>query len=66
MPDFARIAIEAARLGTGLLGWDADRFWQATPVELLTALEGRLGIASGPQPMLSRDLAALREKLSDG
>ncbi|GAB4155081.1 MAG: hypothetical protein Tsb0016_27120 [Sphingomonadales bacterium] len=32
-----------ARLATGLLAWPPDVFWRSTPVELASALRGRLG-----------------------
>lgn len=32
-----------ARLATGLLAWPPDVFWRSTPVELVSALRGRLG-----------------------
>ncbi len=63
---FARLAEEAARVATGLLGWDPERFWTATPQELLTALEGRLGVTGSDRPLTAPELAALMERMRDG
>jgi hypothetical protein len=66
MTNFALLAQQAARIATGVLGWTPSEFWSATPVELITALEGRFGNSCDLQPMLARELAALREKMGDG
>lgn len=60
---FADVARTAATVATGILGWMPDAFWQATPIELQQALEGRFGVS----PALGRqELERLREVLRDG
>lgn len=66
MLSFAEVAREAARVATGLLGWDPERFWQATPAELVTALEGRLRPAGEVRPLAGAELAQLIERLDNG
>lgn len=64
---FADFTTGAARIGTGLLQWSPADFWNATPVELRTALEGRLGLggSEAPRPLTAADMAALMAKFPD-
>lgn len=65
--DFASLARMSAGLATGHLGWGPDAFWRATPAELVTALEGRLGpIAAGASALISDDLQRLMKECPDG
>ncbi|WP_374388509.1 phage tail assembly chaperone [Sandaracinobacter sp.] len=43
MNRFSDVAVRAAQVATGVLGWSPDQFWQATATELAQALEGRAG-----------------------
>lgn len=62
--EFSNVARSAAVVATGLMGWPADRFWAATPAELLLAMEGRFGTSQAA--LLGRELEQLRERLGDG
>lgn len=64
MSDFTRQARQAAMLATGQMGWRPIEFWEATPAELMLALEGRLGPASAP--LARGELDRLKERLGDG
>lgn len=58
--------MRAARVATGLLGWSAEAFWRATPAELATALEGRLGEGEALAGMTRAGLRAMIEGERDG
>ncbi|WP_439816227.1 phage tail assembly chaperone [Zavarzinia sp. CC-PAN008] len=54
------------RLALGLLGWTPEAFWQATPDDLVAALEGLRGrFASGHEAALRRDLTHLDRTFGD-
>ena len=61
---FSMVARSAAVVATGPMGWAPERFWLATPAELLLAMEGRFGSSSAA--LLGRELEQLRERLGDG
>lgn len=50
-------------LATGQLGWCPEQFWEATPAELQTALDGRLG-PGGSMPLGRAELADLEERVT--
>ena len=68
MAGFADSVLIAARVATGVLGWSPERFWGATPAELLTAIEGRFGDVAGcvVVPLASGDLRRMQERFPDG
>ncbi len=66
MTRFVDLARSAAALATGQLGWLPQQFWDATVVELRTALEGRFG-AHAPEPLGRAEMAELERKgVADG
>lgn len=66
MKDFTDMAMVAARLATGRMGWSPERFWRATAAEFRTAMEGALGISGGEPPLSGVDLTRLKERFPDG
>lgn len=68
MAGFAALALAAARVATGVLGWSPERFWGATAAEVLTAIEGRFGdLAAGTvTPLAADDLRRMQERFPDG
>lgn len=52
-------------LGLGVLRWNPNAFWHATPRELLAAWQGLTG-ARPTEPAVSRDLERLMEAFPDG
>ncbi|MFQ3594894.1 MAG: phage tail assembly chaperone [Sphingomonadaceae bacterium] len=60
---FADVAVTAARMATGVLGWPPEQFWQATVTDLVLALEGRNG--SGDAGADASDLARLLKEFPD-
>lgn len=66
MKFFTDMAMEAARVATGRMGWEPDRFWSATAAEFCTAVEGMLGVKPQEEPVTGVELARLREKFPDG
>lgn len=64
MTRFSDVALAAARLATGRLGWTPEQFWAATVRDLVLALEGRCG---GHVPGAARaDLERLMREFPDG
>jgi len=55
---------EAMALGLGVLRWNPDAFWRATPRELIAAYEGLRG-GSREKPG-REDLARLMQAFPDG
>lgn len=54
----------AARLATGPMAWPADAFWNATPAEFRTAVEGRYGMMNA-LPMTVAELERLQKRIPD-
>jgi hypothetical protein len=53
-------------LATGQLGWLPGQFWEATPAELQSALDGRFGTGASA-PLGRAELAELETKvIGDG
>jgi uncharacterized phage protein (TIGR02216 family) len=65
MTCFSDMAVRAAKMVTGRLGWSPDQFWRATMTELAQALEGRAGPAS-PGPLDRAGLERLERGAEDG
>lgn len=65
MTGFSDMAVRAAQVATGVLGWSPDQFWRATVAELAQALEGRAGPAS-PTPLDRGGLERLERGADDG
>lgn len=64
--DFADAALGAARIACGVLHWSPVDFWGATPAELATALEGRLGGGAEAEGIDGAAMAQLMERFPDG
>ena len=57
---------QCARIALGVLGWSPQAFWQATPAELMLAMEGITGGASAPPAPLTRaEFDALQQRFPD-
>lgn len=64
---FGDVALVAARVATGRLGWSVEAFWASTAAELVLALAGAAGDgAPQVEPLAGAELARLRERLGDG
>jgi hypothetical protein len=59
---FGESAERLAGAAALLLGWRPDEFWNATPIELATALSLFGDVADGPDPDA---IAALRRQFPD-
>lgn len=64
MNRFADVAMVAARLATGRMSWQPDIFWNATPAEFRTAVEGQFGLTSA-FPMTAAELERLQKRIPD-
>lgn len=64
---FGRLALAACGVATGRLGWRPADFWDATPVEWVTALRGALGLEAGVEaPLSGADLQRMMREMPDG
>lgn len=63
---FAELAVGAARIATGRLGWSPEQFWGGTAMEFRTAIEGAFGLEPSSPALSSVDLARLKEMFPDG
>lgn len=54
-----------ARLALGLLGWEPEVFWRATPAELALALAGRIFEPGAAAPLSRHELRDLVHRFPD-
>lgn len=59
---FGGSAAELSSAAAALLGWRPDEFWQATPAELVLALEARVGRVDAPD---GETMDELRKRFPD-
>lgn len=55
----------AVALALGLFGWPPDAAWDASPLDLMLALDGRRALAGpAPAPLGRGEFEALKQRLS--
>jgi uncharacterized phage protein (TIGR02216 family) len=65
-PRFTDVAAQLAGHAGVVFGWSPDRFWRATPAELMALVQVLTGADGGVAPPERGTIAAMMEAFPDG